>query len=173
MWVSSGTWGSNHMLNRLFGSFVLASGGQWPTLLDQQTKRGQWLQLKWVRFFSLLMESPVLNRVWPAESRSTQILGVRTRWGQGSAAFDAACGKQPERCPHNLPTALSSTVPLNLTEWQTTSPGMTGWKRLCGWEKARKQRWRWTGGTDKDVNDTNHQRNEEILSSFTYSSSNV
>lgn len=103
------------MLNRLFGSFVPASGGQWPTLLDQQTKRGQWLQLKWARFFSLLMESPVLNRVWPAELRSTQISGVRARWGQGSAAFDAACGKQPERCPHNLPTALSSTVPLNLT----------------------------------------------------------
>lgn len=102
------------MLNRLFGSFVLASGGQSPTLLDRQTKRRQWLQLNWVRFFSLLMESPVLNRVWPAELSSTQISGVRTRWGQGSAALDAACGKQPERCPHNLPTALSPTVPLNL-----------------------------------------------------------
>lgn len=35
LWVSNGTWGSNHMLNRLFGSLVLASGGQssdpaWP-----------------------------------------------------------------------------------------------------------------------------------------------
>lgn len=61
------------MLNRLFGSFVLASGDQSPTLLDRQTKRGQWLQLKRARFLSLLMESPVLNRVWWAELRSTQI----------------------------------------------------------------------------------------------------
>ena len=113
-----------------------------PTLLDQQTKGGQWVQLGWVRFFSLPMESPVLNRVWLAELRSTQILRVRTHWGQGSAAFEAGCGKRRARCPHNLPTALSRTVPLNLPEWQTTSPGMTGWERSYGWEKERKQKWR-------------------------------
>lgn len=160
------------MLNRLFGSFVLASGGQSPTLLDRQTKRGQWLQLKWARFFSLLMERPVLNGVWLAELSSTQILGARTRWGQGSAAFDAACGKQPERCPRNLPTALSPTVPLNLREWQTTSPGMTGWKKAVWVGKEEKAEMKVDRRDRQRCERYKHQRNEEILSSFT-SSSNV
>lgn len=106
-----------------------------PTLLDQQTKERQWLQLGWVRLFSTPMESPVLNRVW-------LILSVRTHWGQSSATFDVGCGKWQAWCPHNLPTALSPTVLLNLPEGQTTSLGMTGWERLYGWEKERKQRWR-------------------------------
>lgn len=84
------------------------------------------------------MESPALNRVWLAELRSTQNLRVRTHWGQGSAAFDAGCGKWRARCPHNLPTALSPTVPLNLPVGWTTSPGMTGRERLYGWEKEKK-----------------------------------
>lgn len=38
-------------------------------------------------------------------------------------------------------------MPLNLPEGQTTSPGMTGWERLYGWEKwKKKQTWRKVGG---------------------------
>lgn len=172
LWVSNGTWGSNHMLNRLFGSLVLASGGQssdpaWPA------DKGRAMTTIGMRFFSPPMESPALNRVWLPELRSTPILRVRTHKGQGSAASDAGCGKWRARCPHNLPTALSPTMPLNLPEGQTTSPGMTGWERLYGWEKWKKSRHegRWAGcttGIDKDVG----ERNEEILT-CTYCTLNV
>lgn len=146
-WVSKGTSGSNHMLNRLFGSLVLASGGRssdptWP--LD----KGKALTTTGMEggFFSPPMESLILNRVCLAELRSTPILRARTHRGQGSAAFDTACGKRQARCPHNLPTALSPTVPLNLPKRRTTSPGMTGRERLYGWENGRKRTWRWAGG---------------------------
>ena len=147
LWVSNGTWGSRHMLNRLFGSLVLASGGR-PSDPAWPPDKGRALTTIGMGggFFSPPMESLVLNRVWLAELRSTPILRVRTHWGQGSAAFDAGCGKKLARCPHNLPTALSPTVPLNLPEGRTTSPGMTGWERLYGWEMERKLRWSWAGG---------------------------
>lgn len=135
LWVRNGTWGSNHMLNRLFGSLSWLVAASRPALLDQQTKEGQWLQLGWMRLFSPPMKSSVLNRVW-------LILSVKTHWGQGSATFDVGCGKWQAWCLHNLPTALSPTVLLNLPEGQTTSLGMTGWERLYGWEKERQQRWR-------------------------------
>ncbi len=146
LWVSNGTWGQ---ITCWIGfsevlSWLVAAGR--PTLLDQQTKGGHWPQLGWGRFFSPPMESLVLNRVWLAELRSTPILRVRTHWGQGSAAFDVGCGKRQARCPHNLPTALSPTVPLNLPKGWTTSLRMTGRERLYGWEKERKLRWRWAGG---------------------------
>lgn len=125
-------------------SWLVAAGR--PTPLDQQTKGGHWLQLEWGGFFSPPMESPVLNRVWLAELCSTPIwewgpTGVRVQHN-----LTRAVGKRQARCPHNLPTALSPTVPLNLPKGRTTSPGMTGWERLYGWEKERKRRWRWAGG---------------------------
>lgn len=115
------------MLNRLFGSLVLASGGRssdpaWPA----DKREGSDHNWDGGRFFSHPVVSPALNRVWLAELRSTLIFRVRTHWGQGSAAFDVGCGKRQARCPHNLPTSLSPMVPLNLPKGQTTSPGMTG-----------------------------------------------
>lgn len=147
MWVRPGTWGSDHMLNRIFGSPVLASGGRssdpsWPA--DKRRAAGH----NWDGgvFFSLPVKSPVLNRVWQAE------LSFPHRfWAWGTTGvrvqqhFDAGFEKRRAQCPHNLPTALSPTVPLNLPQGQTTDPGMTRGERRYGRERERKQRSRWAG----------------------------
>lgn len=63
LWVSNGTWGSNHTMNRLFGSLVLASGSRssdpaWPA--DKERARTI-IGMGW--FFSPPKEGPILNRV--------------------------------------------------------------------------------------------------------------
>lgn len=88
-----------------------------------------------------------------------------------------AVGKRRAQCPHNLPTALSPTVPLNLpkTDHQSRDDRM----RKAVWVGKGKKAEMKTGGegctsrADKDVREINHQRNEKFLSSFTYCASKV
>lgn len=135
LWVSNGTWGSNHMLNRLFGSLVLASGGQssdpaWPA------DKGRTMTTIGMRFFSPPMESCVPHRFWewgPTRVRVQQHLTRVVGNGEHGAHTTCRLPSHP-RCP------LTS---------QRDRPPAQGWqdeKGCMGGKSEKKQTWRKVGG---------------------------
>lgn len=179
MWVRPGTWGSDHTLNGIFGSPVLASGGRssdpsWPA--DKRRADGHnWDWRGCVLFSSSRKSSPEWGLAGWIEF-STSVSSVRNRWGQGSAAFwrglwEEACKSARATCrlPSHPRCPLTSHRDGPPTqEWQEEKGGVGGKGRECRDQGGRGQS---AARTDKDVREINRQKNETFLSNFTYCTS--